>query len=410
MRLVLAALFAGVVALGPCAGARADDSAEAAFWQVVESSGKAADLEAYLRAYPGGAHAAAAKAKLDSLNGAAAAGGDQGLVLPEDDTGTGAAGAAQAPAATGPRITTGKAVFAAFEPVTLSWSDLPQASYIKIDMQQDGRSIGDGVLGRPGSGKATLQGHPPGQYELVVTANNQYELARTRFTVAEGAPAPSGGGYAPELQVGKPVFAPFEPVTVSWKGLVLPPGLTKVNVVDTASGQAIDGQLVFKPSGSMTLQGRLPGDYEADLVMNQYVLLRQPFAVKAPEAQQAAAPAGATGLGEIQFADPPAKADAARFEPLIGRVTAGVKQTCGTREAYSWQLKEGDNPRIQQILAAASDSLKGRHYTLTKLPLDLKNAIVYKAVNDAAAGPDKALLITWYLEKQNLHLVLCTSS
>jgi hypothetical protein len=405
MRLALAVLLVGLAALGPSTRAHADDSAEAAFWQVVQNSTKPADLEAYLRAFPTGAHAADAKAKLAALSGAGGA-TDQDLVLPDDATGTGSTGAA--PAATGPRISTAKPVFAAFEPVTLTWSDLPNASYIKIDMQQDGRSIGDGILGKPGAGHATLQGHPPGDYELVVTADNQYVLTRTKFTVAEGAPAPAGG-YAPELHLGKPVFAPFEPVTVSWKGLILPPGLTKVSIVDTASSQAIDGQLVFKPSGAMTLQGRLPGAYEAQLIMNQYVLLRQPFSVKPPEEQQAAAPAGATGLGQIQFADPPAKADAARFEPLIGRVTAGVKQTCGTREAYSWQLKEGDNPRIQKILGAAGDSLKGRQYALTKLPLELKNAIVYKAVNAAATGPDKALLLTWYLEKQNLHLVVCTT-
>jgi len=144
MRLVLAALIVSLLALGASQAARADDTAEAAFWQVVQNSTKPADFEAYLRAYPGGAHAATAKAKLESLSGGAA-GGDQGLVLPEDDTATGAAAASPPPA--GPRITTGKAVFGAFEPVTLSWSDLPQASYIKIVTRVDGRSIGDGAVG-----------------------------------------------------------------------------------------------------------------------------------------------------------------------------------------------------------------------------------------------------------------------
>ena len=64
----IGALCLGLALLAASAsGARAQDPTEVAFWSMVKESKRAADIKAYLEAYPRGAYAEVARQRLSEL-------------------------------------------------------------------------------------------------------------------------------------------------------------------------------------------------------------------------------------------------------------------------------------------------------------------------------------------------------
>ncbi len=80
-RRAIVVLFSTLLAVGSASVAAQDarmaqtESPEAVLWRTVRETKNPADLAAYLRAFPGGAHAAEARKRLEALRGAAAVGG-----------------------------------------------------------------------------------------------------------------------------------------------------------------------------------------------------------------------------------------------------------------------------------------------------------------------------------------------
>jgi hypothetical protein len=127
---------------------------------------------------------------------------------------------------------------------------------------------------------------------------------------AKSATAPKKG---PQVATAKPVYGPFEPITVTWSGL--PASLTNGWIAVYKRGEtqeAVRNGATFTPAkpGSIELAGMLPGDYDLVLLTppygKEYKMARNSFTVAAP---------GTEGAGE-PIALTPASDTVMPFEPM----------------------------------------------------------------------------------------------
>ncbi|MCK6454720.1 MAG: hypothetical protein L6R19_28325 [Alphaproteobacteria bacterium] len=146
------------------------------------------------------------------------------------------------------------------------------------------------------------------------------------------AGAPPVGGIATD----RPVYAPFEPVVLSWNGIRVPFGAVGIGAPgETRLQQQTTVQFSTKPSGSQEFDGSLPGKYEARLVAGDKVESRFAF-----EVREATADAAAKG----QFAPriTAAKPDFKPFES-IGVTWADIRAPHGWVGLY----EEGGSKAIE---------------------------------------------------------------
>lgn len=449
VRAIIGAVLLATVA---AASAQAQDPAEIAFWESVKDSKNPEELQAYIDGYPAGRFLPLARIRLKALQGGQAAPATP--INPAAPLTVKPVGPARPPVGLGapPPVSSGglsadKPVYAPFEPIVLSWSGI-KGSYGAIGIGAPGevalKQQTTVQFSTKPNGNQEFDGALPGKYEARIVAGDKVE-ARIAFEVREApADAAAKGQFAPRIVAAKPAFKAFENITVTWSDIRAPNGW--VALFDEGGGKSIESKSVtffnrWAPSGnlvtgSQSFRGLLPGKYEARVLAGEYgkefVLARTPVLVQddaepakpagpvvagVPAPGGAAAPggtidlAGATlsSIGGVVLIERAKPSNDPGLRELMSDIMAQrFNVACSAAEIFTWRLGPQDQARLERVTATSHQALRVRGYTLKKLDMDdTKDWLAFEAAHGNKRLADAELLVTWHIEENDLHLMLC---